>query len=118
MLGLAWPELSQLPGRFTIKDMVASLIEALHSVQPAGPYYLGGWCMSGVVIYELARELRARGEQVAAVVLFDANTPTYVRSFDGPRGLPVRLYFRLQRWKYRLAKLWKMGPRQPSTMCG
>ena len=39
--------------------------------QPRGPYYLGGYCMGGTVAFEVAQQIRAQGEQVALLALFD-----------------------------------------------
>jgi amino acid adenylation domain-containing protein len=55
-----------------IEDMAASYIDAIRSVQPAGPYLLGGWSMGGVVAYEMAQQLEAQGQQVSLLALMDA----------------------------------------------
>jgi thioesterase domain-containing protein len=109
MYGLAWPELATLPANFSAGDIATNVIESLCEIQPHGPYYLGGWCMSGLVVYEMAQQLRARGEQVALVILFDANNPDYIRQFNGVKALPVRVYFMGQRLAYKLGKLRRMG---------
>ncbi|HYG83209.1 MAG TPA: alpha/beta fold hydrolase, partial [Pyrinomonadaceae bacterium] len=41
-----------------------------------GPYRFGGWSLGGVVAYEMARQLVARGEEVALLVLIDSSIPT------------------------------------------
>jgi thioesterase domain-containing protein len=41
--------------------------------QPAGPYLLGGWSFGGVVAFEMARRLRARGQNVSLVALLDSH---------------------------------------------
>jgi thioesterase domain-containing protein len=64
------------PPRDTVEAMAAGYVEAIRSVQPAGPYFLGGWSLGGVIAYEMARQLRERGEQVALVALIDAYVPT------------------------------------------
>jgi amino acid adenylation domain-containing protein len=59
-----------------VKDMAADYAEALHAIQPEGPYLLGGWSMGGVVAFEMARQLQAQGGEVALVALLDSGTPT------------------------------------------
>jgi thioesterase domain-containing protein len=59
-----------------IEEMAAYYIEALRTVQPAGPYLIGGWSMGGVVAFEMAQQLHARGERVALLALLDARIPT------------------------------------------
>ena len=110
MIGLAWPELAALPANFSVKDIAANVVEALREVRPRGPYYLGGWCMSGVIVYEMAQQLRASGEVVGLLVLFDANNPTYVRGFRGLRALPKRAYLLCQKLAYKVGKVWRKGP--------
>jgi thioesterase domain-containing protein len=43
----------------------------MQSVQPRGPYVLGGYCFGGVVALEMARQLRKRGEHVAHLVMIE-----------------------------------------------
>jgi thioesterase domain-containing protein/non-ribosomal peptide synthetase component F len=55
----------------TIEDMATLYVKELRRFQPHGPYYLGGYCMGGTVAYEMAQQLRAQGEEVALLALFD-----------------------------------------------
>jgi amino acid adenylation domain-containing protein len=55
-----------------IKAMAAYYIEQVRVIQPHGPYTLGGLCSAGIVAFEMAQQLRAKGEQVAMVALFDS----------------------------------------------
>ena len=59
-----------------IEDMAAYYIEALRTVQPWGPYLLGGWSMGGVVALEMAQQFRAQGQRVALLALLDTRIPT------------------------------------------
>lgn len=59
-----------------IEDMAAYYIEALRTVQPEGPYLLGGWSMGGVVAFEMAQQFHAQGQRVALLALLDARIPT------------------------------------------
>lgn len=62
-----------------IEEMAASYLQAVRSVQPHGPYLLGGYCYGGVVAYEMARQLQAEGESVAHLALFEAAAPNTPR---------------------------------------
>ncbi|WP_416666739.1 HAD-IIIC family phosphatase [Egbenema bharatensis] len=55
-----------------IADMAAYYIEQIRTVQPQGPYLLGGMCAGGVLSFEMACQLEAQGQQVALVALMDA----------------------------------------------
>ncbi|MGD0561378.1 MAG: alpha/beta fold hydrolase, partial [Streptosporangiaceae bacterium] len=56
----------------SIREMAADYIEQIRSVQSAGPYHLLGYSSGGIVAQEMAVQLRARGEEVAALILLDA----------------------------------------------
>ena len=58
-----------------IEDMAVAYIEAVRTRQPRGPYHLAGYSLGGVIAYEMARQLRRQGEDVALLALFDAYTP-------------------------------------------
>ncbi|MGD1215918.1 MAG: alpha/beta fold hydrolase, partial [Terriglobales bacterium] len=79
-----------------IEDMAAWYIQALQTVQPTGPYLLGGWSMGGVVAFEMAQQLHAQGQRVALLALFDGRIPTPDETFpeeDAEAILLVERYF-------------------------
>jgi amino acid adenylation domain-containing protein/FkbH-like protein len=55
-----------------IESLAACYLESVRAFQPRGPYYLGGYCFGGNVAYEMARQLRAQGEEVGLVALLDS----------------------------------------------
>lgn len=55
----------------SVEEMAARYLSDIRSVQPEGPYFLGGYSFGGLVAYEMARTLEARGEEVALLGLFD-----------------------------------------------
>lgn len=61
----------------TLADMVDAYEAAIREIQPHGPYALGGYSFGGLVAYELARRLRARGAQIGFLGLFE--TDLYAR---------------------------------------
>ena len=54
-----------------IEDMAALYVKHIRKARPRGPYYVGGYCMGGTVAFEVAQQLRAAGEEVALLVVFD-----------------------------------------------
>ncbi|QIR36060.1 amino acid adenylation domain-containing protein [Tolypothrix sp. PCC 7910] len=70
-----------------IEDMASHYIEALRSVQPKGPYFLGGWSFGGWVAFEMAQQLQKSGEEVALLAVLDTvapiqeNIPSLTKSF-------------------------------------
>ena len=61
-----------------IEPMASDYVEAIRSVQPHGPYMLGGWSMGGVIAFEMARQLQAQGEEIAMLALMDAEANVLV----------------------------------------
>ena len=55
-----------------IVAMAKYYIDTIRTVQPQGPYALGGLCFGGIVAFEMAQQLRAKGEPVALVALLDS----------------------------------------------
>jgi thioesterase domain-containing protein len=61
----------------TIEQMARDYLAAIKTVQPQGPYLLGGHSFGGVVAYEMAQCLWAEGEAVGLLVMFDTHSPRY-----------------------------------------
>ncbi|HVR96549.1 MAG TPA: non-ribosomal peptide synthase/polyketide synthase, partial [Thermoanaerobaculia bacterium] len=59
----------------SLEEMAAYYLEAVRAAAPRGPYRLGGWSMGGVVAFEMARQLAARGEAPERLLLIDAFAP-------------------------------------------
>jgi amino acid adenylation domain-containing protein len=62
-------------------DVAAAHLQALRSVQPQGPYRLGGFCNGGLLAYEMARQLERQGERVEFLGLVNPVSPAQ----RGPR---------------------------------
>src|SRR5207237_5046426 len=77
----------------TIETMAADYIQSLRSVQPEGPYLLGGFCGASVIAYEMAQQLRAKGQGIDLLV--------FVEPMAGP--------IELSRLSGRLVR--RLGPR-------
>jgi thioesterase domain-containing protein len=63
----------------TIEDLAAHFVRDLLDHQPEGPYQLGGYCLGGLTAFEMARQLRATGRDVRALVLFGTMSPPALR---------------------------------------
>jgi amino acid adenylation domain-containing protein len=63
----------------TIELMASRYLVEIRTVQPSGPYRLGGWCFGAVVAFEMAHQLRAAGEQVTVLALIG------ISAWDFPR---------------------------------
>jgi|GEM_PF-5669948 len=72
-----------------IAEMVAHYIEKIRSVQPHGPYFLGGLCAGGTLACEIAMQLQSAGEEVSLVAIIDAadfNTPVQMQASEERKG--------------------------------
>jgi acyl transferase domain-containing protein/thioesterase domain-containing protein len=58
----------------SIEEMATYYIEAIKTVQPQGPYFLGGFSLGSKVVWEMAQQLHRQGEKVALLALFDGTT--------------------------------------------
>jgi amino acid adenylation domain-containing protein len=82
-----------LKGDTSIEAIASYYLQEIRQVQAHGPFLLGGYCIGGVIAFEMAQQFRAAGEEVALLVLFDAQNP------DRPaRLLPIgkRIRFALE----------------------
>jgi amino acid adenylation domain-containing protein len=61
----------------SIAAMAERYVGEIVGKQPKGPYRLGGGSMGGVVAFEIARKLRARGERVELLAMFDSEMPQW-----------------------------------------
>jgi thioesterase domain-containing protein len=88
-----------------IEALAAHYIEEIRTVQPNGPYFLTGYSWGGLVAYEIAQQLTARGEVVALVALVDTILPKSHRQQFGDRVVRMISYSLpkfLERPKYKL----------------
>jgi amino acid adenylation domain-containing protein len=65
----------EAPPRDDFTTMAAAYIAELREIQPAGPYWLGGWSLGGLIAFEMARQLRQEGQEIASLVLLDTHLP-------------------------------------------
>lgn len=56
----------------SIEEMATAHLTALRAVRPHGPYVIGGFCIGGLVAYELAQQIKAAGEEVEMLLIIDA----------------------------------------------
>src|SRR5262249_36501747 len=73
-----------------IEDMAAHYLQEISTLQPAGPYYLGGLSSGGTIAFEMAQQLRRRGQSVALLVLFDTFANLGPESFRRSNGQMFR----------------------------
>jgi thioesterase domain-containing protein/acyl carrier protein len=65
---------AQVPYR-DIRQMAADYAAAVRTIQPEGPYFLGGWCFGGTIAFEMAHQLQQQGQEIALLALIDTYAP-------------------------------------------
>ncbi|HYF52421.1 MAG TPA: amino acid adenylation domain-containing protein [Planctomycetota bacterium] len=55
----------------SIEEMAAEQLKVIRSIDPHGPYLLGGFCASACVAFEVAQQLRASGATVERLIMVD-----------------------------------------------
>jgi amino acid adenylation domain-containing protein len=85
----------------TVEAMAADYITEMRSIQPDGPYLLGGDCVGGTIALEMAQQLIANGQEVGLLVLIDTVLPTVRRELT----YYIEQFFQIPRIQYHLSKL-------------
>ncbi|MDB6070739.1 MAG: amino acid adenylation protein [Verrucomicrobiales bacterium] len=84
-----------LLARKNVEATAHHFITLMQTVQPDGPYRIGGYSFGGLVAYEMAQQLRATGESTERLIMFDTENP----------GVGVRMLSLTE----RLAAGWRQG---------
>ncbi|WP_449417829.1 amino acid adenylation domain-containing protein [Phormidium nigroviride] len=84
----------------SIEETAAYYLQEIRTVQPEGPYLLGGWCFGGVVAFEMAQQLQKQGQKVDLLVVIDAILPETViqPTKDDDAKFLIRLAESVKNW--------------------
>jgi thioesterase domain-containing protein/acyl carrier protein len=79
--------------RYTsVQDIAAHYLEEVRTVQPKGPYFLGGHSFGAMVAFEMAQQLSKLGESISLLALIEPAQPNLLSSFaDSSPGFDARL---------------------------
>jgi amino acid adenylation domain-containing protein len=94
----------------TIEEMADQSVAAIRAIQPHGPYFLGGYSFGGLVIYEVAQQLRQKGETIAMLVLIDPCLPNVQP--PGETGDPPPPAGPCKEFLYHCRNLVRLGPKE------
>jgi len=115
-LDAAWPVYGfayrgmdgQVKPHHTLQEMAAYHLAELRLLQAHGPYFLAGICFGAHLMYELAQQLRAAGEEVALLAVLDAAPPSNGPDWDFEHMswyVPRERYHRVR----RIREEWRHG---------
>ncbi|MDQ3194605.1 MAG: thioesterase domain-containing protein, partial [Bacteroidota bacterium] len=96
-----------------LEEMAAFYVKEIQSLQPEGPYVIGGRCFGGRVAFEMAQQLVKAGQKVALLAIFDtwppftASPQAHIRQERNLSHFITRSYYHLKTgelrkvaWKY------------------
>jgi amino acid adenylation domain-containing protein len=86
-----------------LESIAARLVSKVLMAQSTGPYTIGGFCLGGVLAFEIAQQLRVAGHEVSLLVLLDAPDPSFLKLSGS-----LAYYFRHP--IYFLKRAMRMGP--------
>jgi amino acid adenylation domain-containing protein len=88
-----------------IAEMAAHYLKEIREFQPAGPYFIGGRSLGGMIAYEMACQLRASGEEVGLLALLDTYPAGYVKLLPNAGSLRTRLERFMRRFESHVANV-------------
>jgi thioesterase domain-containing protein len=59
----------------TVESIASYYLGEMMKIQPVGPYSLGGFSFGGTLAFEMAQQLKSRGEEVTLLVMLDSHFP-------------------------------------------
>ncbi len=80
----------------SVEDLARDYVDIIRKEQPAGPYRLLGFSFAGLVAYEVARQLRAAGEEVLFLAMVDTALPEWTEG-----------------WRFRMSQLGRLVSAPP-----
>ncbi len=80
----------------TIEDIAAAYLQLIRRIQPTGPYIFAGWCIAGIIAFEVARQLQASTGESATLLIMDTWAPGYLRRLPRLRAKLADYSYRLQ----------------------
>jgi len=127
--GVTTRDYDEDPSLVSVEAMAEDTLKLLLQMQPHGPYLLGGYCHGGLVAYEIARQMEARGLEVGTVILLDVWVPRYfgwLKRLVGCGGWLFRqesdtktyLYARMRAFLVRATSARHLGIRAFLRTCG
>lgn len=75
LFGVYSPDQNFFSSKITIPEMAKLYLEDILQIQSKGPYHFIGYCMGGLLSYEIARILSESGQEVSFVGIIDTEPP-------------------------------------------
>ena len=85
------------PG-MTFEQMASEIVAVIRESRPHGPYLIGGWCTNGIMAFEVARQLRAAGEDVPLLALGHSMNPVAFQKITSTQMRMSKARYHLGVW--------------------
>src|SRR5260370_24983199 len=93
MVGVAIPDDLRMRFPYHFEELAACQVDSILKCQSDGPYFVAGFSAEGVLAYEVAQQLRAKGRTVGLLVMLDSRCPNQPRpSWFVRKALDVRSF--------------------------
>lgn len=64
----------------TLAEIATAHLQSIRSIQPEGPYLLGGFCSGAYLAYEVAKQLQEQGQKVELLILIAPSESTHLHA--------------------------------------
>jgi len=98
----------RLTAPYQLEEIGSHVKKAVREFQPRGPYFLGGWCLYGVLMYETARQMLAEGDEVAVLMMIDSPNLSYEKRLN----TLGRVNSRVQKFHFHLHEMGRTQARK------
>jgi len=105
LITLTAMDFESLEQKPTLENTATCLVNKILATQSKGPYNIGGLCIGSILAYEVASQLRSAGHEVSLLVLLDAPSPSYLKSYNS-------LTAKLSQPRHLLTRVVRLGTRR------
>ena len=109
-VSLNWEDLESLRDAPSLQNIAACLVGKILAMRSTDPYVIGGYCLGGIVAYEIASQMRALGHEVPLLFLVD--TPADPLFYQSPRWNDEQPSPRIERVLQVVKRAAQLGPRE------
>jgi thioesterase domain-containing protein len=106
--GLQPPGVDGIGAPLTVVEDLASLfVRTIIAFQPTGPYLVSGYCLGGIIAFEVAQQLRQHGKEIGLLALFGSMCPT---AFSRTHQTRIKIEAMMRKMKQQRMMLSSQSP--------
>jgi thioesterase domain-containing protein len=93
----------------SLKAIATRNVDEICAVDPVGPYHLAGHSLGGLLVFEIASQLRQQGKEIGLLALLDCALQEAHREKKGAPDDPVSFQGIWLRWRKKFSRLFDSG---------